>query len=75
METPKQQALVLIQRLADDATWEQIEYAITLNATIERSEADIAAGRVIPHEQVEAEMEEWLASLGQRQPAKASTAS
>ena len=66
MDTPKQQALDLIRRMADDCTWEQIEHRIVLNASIERGEADIAAGRMIPHEQVVAEMEAWLVSLESR---------
>ena len=74
MDTPKQQALELIRRMADDCTWQQIEYRIVLNAAIEQSEADFAAGREIPHEQVEAETERWFASLGPSRPVATSTA-
>jgi predicted transcriptional regulator len=30
--------------------------------------ADVEAGRGVPHDQVMREMEEWLASLGQKMP-------
>jgi hypothetical protein len=66
MSTAKAAALALIQKLPDDATWEKITELLTLRAVIEQGEAEIDAGRGIPHDQVVKEAGEWHKSYGPR---------
>jgi hypothetical protein len=66
MSTAKAAALALIQKLPDDATWEKIAEVVSLRAQLELGEAEIAAGRGIPHDQVVKESAEWHKSYGPR---------
>lgn len=50
--TPKAQAHELLDTLPEDATWERLAYTLEVRADIEAGLADVAAGRVIPHEEV-----------------------
>lgn len=75
MESAKAAAIRLIGKLPDDCTWDRIEQLVALNASIEQSEREIDAGRGIPHEEVVAEMESWLASFGRQEPSTSSKAS
>jgi len=65
MSTVKTEAMKLIQGLPDDCTWEQIVYRVYFRCKVEQGLADVAAGRVVPHEQVS----EWLKSSGLKEPA------
>ncbi len=56
MATPKEAARQLIDRLPDQATWDDIMYELYVKEKIEEGLADIEAGRTIPHEQVKAEL-------------------
>lgn len=56
MATPKEAARQLIDRLPDQATWDDIMYELYVKEKIEAGLADIEAGRTIPHEQVKAEL-------------------
>lgn len=51
MNEAKQQALKVIDALPDDATWDDITYVFALRQTIERGQADSAAGRTISHDE------------------------
>jgi len=62
MDSVKQKVMTILQAMPDDCTWEQIRYRLYLNHQIEMGEADIEAGRTIPHEQIMKEMEQWLES-------------
>lgn len=68
MDNVKQKVMMILQSMPEDCTWEQVRYRLYLNHQIEMSEAEIDAGRTIPHEQVMKEMEEWLASNGRNEP-------
>jgi hypothetical protein len=57
----KEEALRLIQKLPDDCTMEDIVYRIDMLHGIVRSLRDIEAGRVIPQEEAERRMAEWMA--------------
>lgn len=50
--TVKQEARAAIDRLPDDADWDQVLDAIEVERKIDRGLADIAAGRVVSHEEV-----------------------
>ena len=57
----KQQVRELLDRLPEAVTYAEIIDAVDLLDAIEESEADIAAGRVIPHEQVMKELhDKWI---------------
>jgi predicted transcriptional regulator len=68
MASVKADAIRLIEALPDDCTWGDVVYRMYVNAKIARGLADADAGRLIPHEQVMRESEEWLASLGRPMP-------
>jgi predicted transcriptional regulator len=69
MQNVKSEALAQLQGMPDNITWDQIAYRFYLRASIERSMAEIDAGKGIPHEQVMKEINEWLASSGANRPA------
>ena len=48
----KSEAHRLIDELGDDATWEDLIYAIWVRERIERGLAESAGGRLIPHEEI-----------------------
>ncbi|MGH8228503.1 MAG: hypothetical protein ACREU3_11485 [Steroidobacteraceae bacterium] len=53
--TPRQQAHRLLDTLPEDASWERLAYTLEVRADIEAGLADVAAGRVTPHEEVRRE--------------------
>lgn len=52
MSTVKQQVHEIADLLPEDATWERVRYEVYVRQQIEKGEADIAAGRVVPHYEV-----------------------
>jgi len=54
--TAKHIARELIEQLPDEATWEEILYTLYVRQQVEAGLEDVAAGRVTPHEEVEAEL-------------------
>ena len=56
MNTPKQAAKLLLDRLPDQVSWDDIMYELYVKEKIEDGLADIEAGRTISHEQVKAEL-------------------
>jgi predicted transcriptional regulator len=60
MET-KQAVRALLDRLPDDCGVEDVLYHLYVLQAIERGQADVAAGRTIPHEDVDRAMrQKWL---------------
>jgi predicted transcriptional regulator len=57
----KQMALEAVKRLPDDATLEDAMERIYFLQKIERGLADVAAGRVVPHQEVVRRFEERFA--------------
>jgi predicted transcriptional regulator len=53
----KQEAHRLVDKLANDATWDDLMYEIYVRQAIERGIADSDAGRVTPIEQIQAKYE------------------
>lgn len=56
----KELAIKTIQELPEDADWEAIEERIRFLAALERGMDDIRQGKVVPHEAVKRDLEEWL---------------
>ena len=55
----KREVLALVEQMPDEIDVDKLIYALHLRRKVELAEADIAAGRVVSHEDVEREMEEW----------------
>ena len=62
----KEAALRLIEQLPDDATLDDIMYAVYVRKQIERGLRDVEAGNTVSNEDVMREIDEWLKSAGQR---------
>lgn len=75
MSAIKTEAIQLIEKLPEAADWIQIAYRLYLRAKIEQGLADVENGNEHSHDQVMREMDEWLTSLGQEQPAPTSNGS
>jgi predicted transcriptional regulator len=60
METAKQQVQDILENLPEDASLEDIQYHIYVRQKIEQGLADVAAGRVISHEEVQRRLSKWL---------------
>ena len=61
----KQAVRALLDRLPDDCSVEDVLYHLYVLQTIERGQEDVAAGRVISHEEVESAMRrKWLHGAG-----------
>ena len=59
--TTKQTVLAVLERLPDDCTIEDVQYHLYVTQAIAAGLADSEAGRVVPHELVEAELRrKWL---------------
>jgi predicted transcriptional regulator len=59
--TAKETVRALLRRLPDDCTLEDVQYHLYVLQAVARGEADDAAGRTIPHEQVDDELRrKWL---------------
>ena len=58
--SPKQAALRLVDRLADDASFEDIRYELYVVQQVERGLRDVEAGRTVSHEEARAHLGRWL---------------
>ena len=55
----KSDVLELLKDMPEEIDVDKLIYTLYLKRKLELAEADITAGRVIPHEEVEREMEAW----------------
>ena len=60
METAKEQVQQLLSALPEDATLEDIQYHIYVRQKIEQGLADLEAGRVVSHAEVQKRLAKWL---------------
>jgi hypothetical protein len=51
----------MLERLPDDATWEDVQYSIYVRERAERGRLEAAQGKVIDQEEIEELMKPWLA--------------
>lgn len=57
----KQAVRTRLDRLPDDCSVEDVLYHLYVPQTVERGQAEVAAGRTIPHEEVDRAMRrKWL---------------
>lgn len=62
----KEAVRALLDRLPDDCSMDDVLYHLYVLRAIERGQADVAAGRTVPHEQVEEELrKKWLLGAGE----------
>lgn len=60
----KEAVRALLERLPDDCSVEDVLYHLYVLQAIERGQVDVAAGRTIPHEEVEHAMRrKWLRAV------------
>ncbi|WHZ13866.1 MAG: hypothetical protein OJF52_000700 [Nitrospira sp.] len=60
MSTPKEEVRKLLERLPDEASYEDIQYHIYVREKIERGLRDIKEGRVLTQKEVERRASKWL---------------
>lgn len=60
METAKEHVQQILETLPEDASLEDIQYHIYVRQKIEQGLADIDAGRVISHAEVQRRLAKWL---------------
>jgi len=58
--TIKESAQQIIAGLPDNVTWDEIQYRLYLKEMIDEAEAEIAAEKVVSHEEVEESLAKWL---------------
>ena len=56
MSSVKEAARDVVERLRDDATWDDLMYELYVKQKIEQGIADLEAQRVVPHERVRTEL-------------------
>ncbi len=60
MSTPKDEVRKLLDRLPDEASFEDIQYHIYVREKVERGLKDVEEGRVLSRQEVERRMSKWL---------------
>ena len=58
--SPKQAALNLVQRIADDASFEDIQYQLYVLQQIEAGLKDVGEGRTVSHTKAREHLSRWL---------------
>lgn len=62
----KEAVRALLDRLPDGCSMDDVLYHLYVLRAVERGQADVAAGRTLPHEQVEEELrKKWLLGAGE----------
>jgi predicted transcriptional regulator len=60
MPTAKEEIRRFLDTLPDDASWDDVQYSICVRDRVERGRREADEGKLIPHEEVEVEMKQWL---------------
>jgi len=60
MRTAKEEVRKMLDRIPDDATFEDIQYHIYVREKIERGLKDVQEGNLLSQEEVEQRMSKWL---------------
>ena len=68
MNAPKNEALELIRALPDDFTMEDIQYHLYVKQKVVRGIQAIDESHLVPQEQAEQKVQEWLKSSGPSRP-------
>jgi predicted transcriptional regulator len=62
MATPKQVARQILDSLPDDCSLEEIQYRLYVRQMIEEGRQDVRRGDVVSQQEVEQDLERWLAT-------------
>ena len=57
--TAREEVIEMLRRLPDDATFDDIEYHVSVMAGVYRGIRDVEAGRTVTQAEVERLMDEW----------------
>jgi hypothetical protein len=57
--TAKEEVIEMLRRLPDDVSLEDIAYHVSVMAGVERGLRDLEEGRIVTHEEVKRQMDEW----------------
>ena len=68
MSPVKESVIRLIQALPDDCTIEDIQYHLYVREKVEAGLLAMEKGRIVPQEEAERRINEWLQSLGPSRP-------
>jgi predicted transcriptional regulator len=60
MKTAKEEVKKLLDKISEDASFEDIQYHIYVQQKIEQGLSDVAEGRVLSQEEAEKRMSKWL---------------
>lgn len=60
MNAAKQEVMRILERLPEDASFEDIQYHIYVRQKIEHGLEDAEAGRTLPEEEFDQRMAKWL---------------
>ena len=66
MTTTKRDVIEMLERMPEDVSIDEIMYALYFRQHVDQGLREVEDGKLIPHEQVEREMNEWVQSLGLR---------
>ena len=58
--TAKQEVRLLLEKLPENCSLEDIQYHLYVRQKIEQGLADVEAGRVMSHEEVQQRLAKWL---------------
>jgi predicted transcriptional regulator len=64
MKTAKEEAIELIQRLPDEASFETIVAELHFMLRVVRGLRQVERGELVSHEEVKGSVTEWLESIG-----------
>jgi predicted transcriptional regulator len=63
--TTKEAVRAILDRLPDDCSIVDVLYELYVAQAVARGDADVAGGRTVPHEQVDADLRrKWLLGAG-----------
>jgi predicted transcriptional regulator len=60
MRTAKQEVRKLLERVAEDASFEEIQYHIYVHQKVDRGLDDVEKGRVVSQQEAEERMARWF---------------
>lgn len=61
MASPKQVARQILDNLPDDCSLEEIQYRLYVRQMVEEGRQDVSRGDVVSQEEIEQDLERWLA--------------
>jgi len=61
MASPKQVAQQILDSLPEDCSLEEIQYRLYVRRLVEEGRDDVSQGNVVSQEEIEQDLERWLA--------------